>query len=141
MFLLRTATDDLLGTEKWGAGPTGLLLVQDSGWTYGILANHIWSFAGNDSRADVDQTFLQPFLTYSTRSKTTFGINTETTYDWQGDRWTVPINLFVTQLVRLGKLPLSLQLGGRWYPEKPRGGPDWGLRYAVIFILPGFGGS
>jgi len=46
VFQLPTATDDLLGEEKWGAGPTALALRQHNGWTYGALFNHIWSFAG-----------------------------------------------------------------------------------------------
>src|SRR5206468_12349330 len=28
-------------------------------------------------------TFMQPFLTYTTKTFTTFGFNTETTYDWE----------------------------------------------------------
>lgn len=67
VLLWPTATDDLLGTEKWGAGPTGLLLKQVGGWTYGILANHIWSYAGDDHRNYVSATFLQPFMSYLQR--------------------------------------------------------------------------
>jgi hypothetical protein len=44
VLLLPTATDDLLGTEKWGIGPTALAIKQTKdGWTYGALVNHIWS--------------------------------------------------------------------------------------------------
>lgn len=81
VFFLPTATDDLLGAEKWGAGPTAVVLKQEKGWTYGMLANHIWSFAGESGRQDVNATFLQPFLTYTTKKQTTFKFNTETTYD------------------------------------------------------------
>jgi len=52
------------------------------GWTYGVLANHLWSVAGEGSRADVNATFLQPFVSYTTKTITTFGLNTESTYDW-----------------------------------------------------------
>jgi hypothetical protein len=93
VFLLPTATDDLLGAEKFGIGPTIVLLKQDSGWTYGILANHIWSVAGDDSRTDVNATFLQPFLSYTTHDAWTFTLNTESTYDWEGEQWSVPINV------------------------------------------------
>jgi hypothetical protein len=62
VFLLPTATDDLLGAEKWGAGPTAVVLKQQKGWTYGALMNHVWSFAGESGRADVNATFLQPFV-------------------------------------------------------------------------------
>ena len=136
VLLYPSATDSALGSEKWGAGPTAVLLKQESGWTYGLLANHIWSFAGKDSRADVSATFLQPFVSYTTKTYTTFGLNTESTYDWEAEQWTVPINLTVSQLLKLGKQPISLQLGGRYYAEKPDGGPDWGLRFTVTFLFP-----
>ena len=60
--LFPSASDDALGQEKWGAGPTAVVLKQEKGWTYGALANHIWSFAGDDDRPDVSATFLQSFL-------------------------------------------------------------------------------
>ncbi len=50
VFLLPTATDDLLGGDKWGAGPTAVALTQRGPWTVGVLANHIWSFVGDDNR-------------------------------------------------------------------------------------------
>ncbi len=136
VLLVPTATDDLLGTEKWGAGPTAVLLKQVHGWTYGILANHLWSYAGDAARADVNATFLQPFLTYTTKRHTTFTLNTESTYDWEASQWTVPLNLGVAQLVRIGKLPVQFQIGARYYAEKPTDGPDWGLRFAVTFLFP-----
>ena len=66
VFLIPTGSDDLLTTDKWGAGPTGVVITQQGPWTIGALANHIWSFAGDSSRADVNLTFLQPFVTYTT---------------------------------------------------------------------------
>ena len=134
--LFPTATDDLLGTEKFGAGPSAVLLKQSGGWTYGGLVNHIWSYAGNDSRSSLNSTFLQPFVSYTTKKHTTLSLNTETTYDWSGDQWTVPINLALSQLVRFGKQPVSFQIGGRYYAEAPDNGPEWGLRFSVTFLFP-----
>jgi hypothetical protein len=68
---LPTATDALLGAGKWGVGPTAVVLRQDKGWTYGALVHHIWSFAGDDSRKDISNTFLQPILSYQTKANTT----------------------------------------------------------------------
>jgi hypothetical protein len=134
--LLPTATDDLLGAEKWGAGPTAVVLKQEKGWTYGALVNHIWSFAGENGRADVNATYLQPFVSFTTKKAMTFTLNTESTYDWQGHQWTVPLNCMVQQLVKIGKQPVALTVGARYYADKPDGGPDWGLRFAVIFLFP-----
>jgi hypothetical protein len=135
VFLWPTATDSALGSGKWGAGPTVVALRQEHGWTYGALVNHIWSYEGwGDQR--VNATFLQPFAAYTTKTYTTFGLNTESTYDWQNNQWTVPFNLSVAQLLKIGKQPVQFQIGGRYYAEKPAGGPDWGLRFTVTFLFP-----
>lgn len=136
VFYWPTSTDDVLGPGKVGAGPTAVLLRQEHGWTYGILANHLWSFAGQGDTPDINATFLQPFLAFTTKTYTTFTLNTESTYDWENEEWTVPLNLMVSQLVKIGKMPVQFQIGGRYYAERPMNGPDWGLRFAVTFLFP-----
>lgn len=134
VILYPSGTDEL-SAHKWGAGPTAVLLKQESGWTYGLLANHVWSFSGGGEN-DISTTFIQPFVGYTTKTYTTFMLNTESTYDWKKSQWTVPINLMVTQLLKIGGKPISFQVGGRYYAEKPEGGPDWGLRFAVTLLFP-----
>ena len=137
VFLVPTATDDLLGTGKWGAGPTGVALKQAGPWTFGMLANHIWSFAGDGDRSDVNSTFVQPFLSYTTPDAWTFGVNTETTYDWTSEEWSVPINLTVGKLVKFGHQPVSFTVGARYWAESPENGPDgWGFRGVVTLLFP-----
>ena len=136
VFNLPTASQDVLGTEKWAAGPTVVLLKQEKGWTYGVLANHLWSFAGDDDRDQINATFLQPFLSYTFPSALTVVLNTESTYNWDTDDWTIPINLQANQMMRFGKQPVQLGLGGRWYAETPDGGPEWGARFNLVFLFP-----
>jgi hypothetical protein len=136
VFYYPTASHEELGAGKWGIGPTFVVLKQDSGFTYGILANHISSFAGSGGRADISSTFLQPFFAYTTKTYTTVGLNSESTYDWKNDQWTIPFNLTVSQILKIGGQPLSLQLGYRYYADKPTGGPDWGLRFVLTFLFP-----
>lgn len=135
-FLIPTATDTLLGSEKWGAGPTGVILKQEGPWTYGALANHLWDFAGDDSRSYVNATYLQPFVSYTTPQATTFTVNVESTYDWQANQWNVPVNLVVSQLVKMGNQPVSIFAGARYYAETSDGGPEWGLRLGLTFLFP-----
>jgi hypothetical protein len=135
--LIPTATDDRLGGGKFGLGPTGVALVQRGPWTIGGLANHVWSVAGEGSRADVNATFLQPFLTYTTPGATTFFLNTETTYDWNADQFAVPINFGVNQLVKISDQMVQFGLGGRYWAEAPRGGPEgFGVRVNVVLLFP-----
>jgi hypothetical protein len=131
-----TATEEALGAGKWGAGPTIVALQQKAGFTYGILLNQIWSFAGQEDRSEINSTFIQPFASFTTKTYTTFGINTETTYNWQTEEATVPMNFTIQQLVKIGKQPIAFQLGYRYYVEKPDGGPDWGLRFTITFLFP-----
>jgi hypothetical protein len=136
VMLYPSAADKTLGGGKWGAGPTAVFLKQQSGFTFGLLANHVWSFAGCSDRSNISSTFLQPFFSYTTKSYTTFGVNTESTYDWINNQWTVPVNFTVTQLLRIAGQPLTLQIGPRYYADKPTNGPDWGVRFAVTFLFP-----
>ena len=135
-FLYPSATSDRLGSEKWGAGPTIVVLKQAGHNTFGVLANHIWSLGGDETRADISSTFLQPFFSHTTPQATTYGINLESSYDWLGDQWVVPVNLTVTQLTRVGKQPVSIGGGFRYYVEKPVGGPDWGVRLILTLLFP-----
>jgi hypothetical protein len=141
VFNYPTATDNRLpnnrlGSQKWGAGPTVVLLQQKSGWTYGVLANQVWSFAGSNHRSNIDSSFLQPFLSYTTGTHTTFAINTESTYNWEAGQWTIPLNPQVSQLLKLMGRPIQFTVGGRYYADAPHGGPDWGLRFVVTLLFP-----
>jgi hypothetical protein len=137
ILLYPTATDNALGSGKWAAGPTIIALKQENGWTYGLYANHTWSYAGSSSRNDIDATFLQTFFAYRTPTFTTFSLSTDSTYDWKGRQWIVPINASVSQMLLIGGKPISLRVGGVMYAEKPADGPDWGLRFGVTFLFPG----
>ena len=136
VLLIPSATDDLLGGEKWGIGPTAVILKQEGPWTYGALANHLWDFAGDDNRGAVNATFLQPFVSYITPTKTTYSLNTEATYDWHNDQWIVPVNFVVSQLFKIGDQPVQAFVGARYYVETPTGGPEWGLRLGMTFLFP-----
>ena len=136
VLLWPTASDDLLGTEKFGAGPTFIALQQKGALTYGGLVNHIWSYAGEGSRRDVNATFINPFVSYITPSKTTFSLSPELTYDWDSEQWTAPVNFTISQLCKFGKQPVSLSFGARCYFDGPDGGPEWGIRAGVTFIFP-----
>jgi len=136
-FLLPTATETALGSGKWGVGPTMVALKQTpTGWTYGLLWNHIWSFAGSSNRADVSSTFLQPFVAKILGQGVTATANLESSYDWEGKHWVVPMNLTVTKVSKWGSQRVSFGGGVRYYFESPAGGPSWGLRAIVTLIFP-----
>ncbi len=136
--LIPTASEDTLGGEKWGLGPTAVALKQAGPWTVGGLVNHVWSVAGESDRADINSTFIQPFVAYIIdATKTTLSLNTESTYNWESEEWSVPVNLGAAQLFRVKSQIMQFQLGARYWVESPDGGPeDWGLRCQLTFLFP-----
>jgi hypothetical protein len=136
VFQLPTATDGI-GPNQWGAGITGVALRQSNGWTVGALANHVWSISGNERYGDYNATFLQPFLSYTTKKATSFTINTESTYNWETEEWSVPINLTVGQIIKIDKRPVQITGGVRYWADAPEAGPEgWGARLVVTYLFP-----
>ncbi len=139
VFRLPTATDDLLGDGRWGAGPTAVVLKQSGPWTIGALANHVWSVGGatRSGAGPVNATFLQPFISYTTADAWTFTLNSESTYDWANDKLTVPINFVVAKLIKIEQQHVSLFVGARYYALSPEAGPKGlGLRAGATFLFP-----
>jgi hypothetical protein len=135
--LAPSATDSSLGNGKWGLGPTAVALRQTAdAWTFGLLWNHIWSFAGSRNRPGLDSTFLQPFVSKGLGQGITAGANLEANYDWEGRHWVVPMNLTVSKVTRIGAQMVSIGGGVRYYFESPSGGPDWGLRATFTLLFP-----
>ena len=93
--------------------------------------------AGDDDRADVDATFLQPFLTYTTPTQWTFAVNTESSYDWENEQWSVPVNASASKLMRFGTQLVSLGGGVRYWLDSPDSGAEgFGVRITVTLLFP-----
>ena len=137
-FSIPSTSEPTLGSGKWSAGPTAVVLKQSGGFTYGALFNQIWSMGGATDREDVSQLFLQPFFAYTTPSALTFTINSESIANWKADtdQWTVPLNFLVAKVATFGPFPASYQLGVGVYTVKPETAPDWQMRAVITLLLP-----
>lgn len=135
--LLPTGNDDLLTADQWAAGPTAVALRQQGPWTVGALTNHLWSFAGDDDRGDINTTFLQPFLSYTTPTAWTYTLQSESFYDWENRQWLVPIRVAASKVTRLGGQLVSIGGGVNYWVESPAGGPEgWGARLTITLLFP-----
>jgi hypothetical protein len=140
VFLYPTGTHPFLGTGTFSIGPTLVVLKQTGPWTVGALMNQLWSVVIEEHRSSLNQMFLQPFIAYTTKTHTTFTLSSESTANWNntpGDaKWTVPLIFQISQVLKIGKQPISLQIGGKYYADSPRYGPDWGVRFALTLLYP-----
>jgi hypothetical protein len=140
VFLYPTGTHPFLGTGTFSIGPTLVVLKQTGPWTVGALMNQLWSVVIEENRSSVSQMFLQPFVAYTTKTHTTFTLSSESTANWNntpGDaKWTVPLIFQISQVLKIGKQPISIQIGGKYYSDSPRYGPDWGVRFNLTLLYP-----
>jgi hypothetical protein len=137
VFLLPAAINASLGAEKFGIGPSVVVLTQPGAFTVGLLFNHIWSVSGANDRSDVNSTFLQPFLNYNLGSGLSIGVSSEATANWEADQaWTAPLLLNVSKVTRLGTRPVSFTLAAGPAIASPDGGASWRFRLAASFLFP-----
>jgi hypothetical protein len=137
-FLFPSADENFIGLEKWAAGPNVIWLEQQGPWTGGVIGSHLWSFAGNDDRRNVNVTTLSPFIAYTTNDAYTFLFEVDGIYDWDmgtHEAWLVPMSLSISRVRRLGRHLVSVGAAGRWYAESPENGPEWGVRVFVTYLF------
>ncbi len=127
-----------LGSQKWSLGPTAAIVWQPpGGWTVGLLTRQLWSVGGSVHEADINELYLQPFLSYTTKDAWTLGLESETFYYWTDDEAAVPLNLGLTKLIRLGGAALSIGPAVRYWVESPdTGAHGWGGRFTATLVFP-----
>jgi hypothetical protein len=134
-----TATDEKLGTEKWSAGPSAVVVAQPGPFVLGGLVRQLWSFAGDGDRQDVSQMLIQPFLNYNLEEGWFLVSAPIITANWEADsddRWTVPVGGGGGRVFRVGTQALNASLQAYYNIESPEFGPDWSLRFAISFLFP-----
>lgn len=134
VLLLPTGSNDF-GANRWGAGPTGVVLKQQGAVTYGALVNHIRDFAGSGT-ADIKLTFIQPFLSYALGGGRTISLNSESSYDHNAKQWTVPVIANYSKVVKLGNQLVSVGGGAKVYVHGPDNAPHWGVRFSFTMLFP-----
>lgn len=130
---------ELRGSKKWSAGPSLVILAQPGGWTVGLLANNVWSFAGDSERESVNRGLFQYFLVKQLGDGWYVNTAPILTVNWKADsgqRWIVPFGAGVGKVARLGKLPVNTQIGAFYNAVKPDIGPDWQFRVQVQILFP-----
>jgi hypothetical protein len=137
VFLLPSATNNTLGSEKFGIGPSVVVLTQPANWTMGFLFNHIWSVSGANDRSDVNQTFLQPFANYNLGNGVSTGFTMEASANWEADeQWTAPLLFNLNKVTTLGKRPVNLSVAAGPTVVSPEGGASWRFRLVATFLFP-----
>lgn len=139
-FLVPSATDNSLGADKWALGPAVVAEVNYKQWLVGVAADNLWTFAGDDNRADVNRLTLQPFINYVVPGTDGFLLTTSPviTADWETstDRWTVPLGGGLGYLLKVVGFPFLGTVQGYWNAMRSEFSPDWTLQVTLQGVFP-----
>lgn len=137
-----TATEPILGTGKWLAGPSALGVYMGPKWKVGALVQQYWDYASHDEdRDDVSLMNLQYFVFYSLSDTLSIGAAPNIIANWEQDsdnRWTVPIGIGISNTFQVGKVPL--RVGGEIHYSVVQpddvAGAEWNFRLYFIPAAP-----
>lgn len=138
---LPTATDSKVAGKQWRLGPEFFIGKATEKGLFGIFPNHQWNITGwgEGEKYQYSTTQIQPFLKYLPGGGWAVGSLPIMTYDWEGEEWTIPLNLTVSKTLKWGNTPLKLELDVNYYVEQPDAfGPEWMIGLNITPVVPNF---
>ncbi len=136
-----TASEDLLGTGKWSAGPSFISVYMGKVFKGGGLITNYFDFAGDDDRDDVRMTNLQYFHYWSLSDTVSIGAAPNIIMNWEAsgsDRFTVPVGFGINKTIQFGKVPIRFGMEVNYSVHRPDHipGTRWDLRFYMIPAVP-----
>ena len=133
-------SNSTLGSNVWGAGPTGVIVYSKGPWVGGVLVNNVWSLGGTSVPGGTryNNFLLQPFLTYNFKGGWFFGSSPIATANWlvSGDKaWTLPVGAQFGRVIKIGRTPVNLLLGAYYNTLRPQFGSTWQIRSQIAFVF------
>jgi hypothetical protein len=119
--VIPSATDVRLSSQRWSAGPAAVAVYTSGPLVAGMLANNIWSFAGEGGRK-INSMLIQPFINYNLANGWYLASSPIITSDWtahEGRGWTVPIGGGFGRIFRLGSQPFNASFQAFWNVTRP----------------------
>ena len=139
-FIFPTATSRFTGQGKWQAGPSVVAGYLTKNFFLGLFPQQWFSIGGDPNRPDTSQLNLQPIATVFIGDGWNIGYSGNILANWKaasGDVWTVPVGLGVGKVVKLGRLPVKLELSLQYMPVRPSNtGQEWNVQVQITPIIP-----
>ena len=122
-----TATGDILGSDKWAAGPALIVGVQPGNWSIFALFDNVWDFAGSGDQ-EVNAFNLQYQAVYLIQKIWFFITNWNVEADWtepSNNRWTVPVGGGFGRQFTIGKQVFQAYGQVGYNVTRPDGASSW----------------
>ena len=134
-FNIPTLTDDKLGANAFGIGPTAVGLLMLDKWVAGATFNRLWSYNGSS----VDSFFGQYFITYNIKKGWYVNTNPNIVANFNaadGEQWTVPFGMGGGKVTHLGSQPVKLQVQYYYNVVRPTVSAKSTLMIQMVFLFP-----
>jgi hypothetical protein len=139
-FIFPTATSDFTGQGKWQAGPSMVVGYLTKDFVLAMFPQQWWSIGGEHTRPNTNQLNLQPIASIFFGDGWNIGYSGNILANWRArseNVWTVPIGLGVGKVVKLGRLPVKIQLSVQYMPVHPRiSGQEWNVQILIAPVIP-----
>jgi hypothetical protein len=115
-WLFPSATREEFGRQQWGVGPAVVIGYHTKDWVGGVFPQYTFGIGGwnNSNTSDASYLSMLYFFAYNLPNAWQIGFNPTVSYDHNassGNKWNVPVGLFVAKTVKMGKLPVKFQFG------------------------------
>lgn len=137
--LLPTATDELLETGRFSAGPALVVLTQPGPWTIGAMVNNLFSRNGEGSRKHINQLLLNPFVNYNLPGGWYLTTQPALTADWTakpGSVWTVPVGGGFGRIVKIGPQLVNTSVASYLNAVRDKQAAHWQLAVQFMLLYP-----
>ena len=123
---------------KWTAGPAAAGLFMLKHVVFGALATQRWSFAGDGSKADISQLYIDAFFNYNFKHGWALGYTPEIYVNWNqcGTNWNLPVGLTISKVFKIGKQPLSANVSYFYNVIRPDDYTDMYIKAGLTFLFP-----
>lgn len=138
---LPTHTDERLGNDNWGLGPSFVAIHIEKGdpWVYGVVVNNLWSVTGEKAGGSYNNGLIQPIINYNFPNGTYLTSSMMNTVNWKAERdqrWTIPLGGGIGHIFHVGKQPVNTQVSAYYNVVRPDDVSNWQLRIQVQLLFP-----
>ena len=135
-----TATSRFTGQGKWQMGPTVVVGYLTKEYFIGVFPQQWMSIGGQHRQARHKPDEPATHRLYLLGEGWSLGYSGNILVDWNApseDVWTVPVGLGLSKVVKMGRLPIKIQLAVQYMPVHPRiSGQEWNVQVSITPVLP-----
>lgn len=139
--MFNTASSDQYGSGFNSVGPMGLAFYIGEEWIVGGLYQHWWDVGGSGKPEfgidSMSKSNLQYVIQYRINKETNIGCTPNITYDWETEKYDVPVGLGMNTMIKLGPLPVKVGAEVQYhFSNNDRIHNQWQLRLVFVPVIP-----